>query len=218
MRPAAVLMASMPEAQLRWTVWAMRSCGTPARRAMTRAMLAQSAGVATLPKTTWSTWSGRSPARRSAIDDGEAAEVLRRHSRQRAERAGERGPHPVKDGDVEHEAPSYVISRTYRTYATYRVNSSPRAACGAALCRGSSSAIPRPPRSAAAACACRGARRRSGSSAATSSRPSRGHHQRPNHLTALRVGHADDRRLGHLGEAGDHLLHLRRQPPGSRTS
>ena len=29
---AAVVIASMPEAQLRWTVWAMRSCGTPARQ------------------------------------------------------------------------------------------------------------------------------------------------------------------------------------------
>jgi len=51
-RRAAVVMASIPEAQLRWTVCAMRSSGIPAIRAMTRAMLAASGGNATLPKTT----------------------------------------------------------------------------------------------------------------------------------------------------------------------
>src|ERR1043165_3404015 len=49
MRLAAVVMASMPLAQLRCTLLAMSDSGRPALRAMTRATLAASMGWATLP-------------------------------------------------------------------------------------------------------------------------------------------------------------------------
>ena len=52
MRLAPVVIDSMPLAQLRCTVLAMRSSGSPALSAMTRATLAESAGWATLPTMT----------------------------------------------------------------------------------------------------------------------------------------------------------------------
>ena len=70
-RPAAILSyaevkASNPEAQLRCTVTAGTVSGTPARRAMTRATLAASAGCPTQPKMTSSIKAGSSPVRVSS--------------------------------------------------------------------------------------------------------------------------------------------------------
>ena len=48
----ALVIASNPLAQLRWTVYAGISSGMPALRAMTRATLAASGGWATQPKMT----------------------------------------------------------------------------------------------------------------------------------------------------------------------
>ena len=54
-------MASIPEAQFRWTVEAGVEIGTPALRAITRAIFAESAGWATLPKITSSTSEAGTP-------------------------------------------------------------------------------------------------------------------------------------------------------------
>ena len=58
---AACVTLSKPDAQLRCTVTALTVSGTPARRAMTRAMLAASAGCATQPKITSSMVAGSRP-------------------------------------------------------------------------------------------------------------------------------------------------------------
>ena len=52
---APELIASIPEAQFLWTVQAGVRTGMPALRAMTRPILAESAGWATLPMITSST-------------------------------------------------------------------------------------------------------------------------------------------------------------------
>ena len=57
-RYAASATASIPEAQLRWTVAPGTRSGTPASRAATRATLAASAGWAQLPRTTSSMVAG----------------------------------------------------------------------------------------------------------------------------------------------------------------
>ncbi len=53
-RRAAVAIASIPEAQFRFTVRAGTRAGIPALNAITRAMLVASAGLPTFPITTWS--------------------------------------------------------------------------------------------------------------------------------------------------------------------
>ena len=58
---AACVTASKPDAQLRCTVTAETVSGTPARRAITRAMFAASAGWATQPKITSSMECGSIP-------------------------------------------------------------------------------------------------------------------------------------------------------------
>ena len=103
MSRAAVVIASRPEAQLRWTVCAMRSRGTPDISAMTRAMLAASAGVATLPKTTWSICSGRMPRALEQCDGGQPSQFAGGDGRQGGKRLGEGCPHALDDGNVQHD-------------------------------------------------------------------------------------------------------------------
>src|SRR3972149_1413292 len=63
---AAVLIASSPLPQMRFTVYAGTSTGSPAFTAAYRAMYASSITWPTQPRITWSTCSGFTPARQTA--------------------------------------------------------------------------------------------------------------------------------------------------------
>ena len=94
---AACVTLSKPDAQLRCTVTAETVSGTPARRAMTRAMLAASAGCATQPKMTSSMVARVEPRLGEQFGDGDAAQFDGVGFRERGAHLGKGRAHTVDD-------------------------------------------------------------------------------------------------------------------------
>ena len=97
MRSYAVVIASKPEAQLRCTVTAGTSSGTPARRAITRATFAASGGWQTQPKITSSSCAGIDAGAREQRIRGDAAELLRGQRGEIGADAGEGSADAIDD-------------------------------------------------------------------------------------------------------------------------